>query len=110
MRDDKAGRMTAQPKAWITVQDYFAQDHQSPEKLEYYSGVIVAQAGSTARHNLIVANLIGHLYPQVRGKGCQVFPSDMRVQAIDQRVYTYPDVTIVCGMPQYLDATEMTLV
>lgn len=102
--------MTAQPKSWIKVQDYFIQDRRSETKLEYYAGVIVAQAGATARHNLIVANLIGHLYPQVRRNDCRIFPSDMRVQAVDQSVYTYPDITVVCGTPQYAEPNEMTLI
>ncbi len=101
--------MIAQRKQGHTAQEYFLHDQQSSDKLEYYAGYIVAQAGSTARHNLITANFIGHLYAPVRTNGCQVFPSDMRVQAIDQRVYTYPDLTIVCGTPQYAEPGEMTL-
>lgn len=101
--------MTAQPNVWETAQTYFLRDKQSSEKLEYYAGAIVAQAGSTARHNLIVGNIIGHLYAQTRKGGCQIFPSDMRVQAIDQQVYTYPDITIVCGTPLNAEPTEMTL-
>lgn len=101
--------MVAQLKQWYTAQEYFLADQQSSDKLEYYSGYIVAQAGSTARHNLIIANLIGHLYTPVRTNGCHIFPSDMRVQAIDQRVYTYPDLTFVCGTPQYAEPSEMTL-
>jgi Uma2 family endonuclease len=34
----------------------------------------------------------------------------MRVQAIDQQVYTYPDLTIVCGEPQYAEPSELTLI
>lgn len=102
--------MTAQPKTHVTAQEYFLQDQQSAEKLEYYAGIVVAQAGATARHNLIVSNLIGHLYAHVRRQGCHIFPGDMRVQAADQRVYTYPDITIVCGTPQYSDPSEMTLI
>jgi Uma2 family endonuclease len=33
----------------------------------------------------------------------------MRVQAIDQRIYTYPNITIVCGTPQYAEPNELTL-
>ncbi|MEM8532927.1 MAG: Uma2 family endonuclease [Chloroflexota bacterium] len=94
----------------MTTEDYFVLDQQSVSKLAYYDGVTVAQAGSTARHNLIVTNLIGHLYPQTQQNDCRIFPSDMRVQAIDQRVYTYPDLTIVCGTPEYREPNEMTLI
>jgi Uma2 family endonuclease len=102
--------MTAQRKAQVTVEEYLRQDAMSLTKLEYHDGAIVAQAGASARHNLLVSNLIGHLYAQLRSQGCRVFPSDMRVQALDQRVFTYPDLTIVCGPPLYSDVTEMTLV
>ncbi len=102
--------MTAQPETSLSVQDYLLQDQQSDEKLAYYAGTIVAQAGASARHNLIVTNLIGHMYAHIQHNGCRMFPGDMRVQAINQQVYTYPDLTIVCGIPQYTDATEMTLI
>lgn len=101
--------MIAPAKTNISADDYFLLDQQSTSKLEYYAGTIVAQAGSTARHNLILANVLGHLYPQVRQHGCHIFPSDMRVQALDQSVYTYPDITVVCTTPQYADPHEMTL-
>lgn len=101
--------MTALPVRPITLQEYMQLDQQHAEKLEYYAGIIVAQAGATARHNLIVTNLIGHLYPQVQQRGCSMFPGDMRVQALEQRVNTYPDLSIVCNMPHYTDPSEMTL-
>ncbi|GAB4201350.1 MAG: Uma2 family endonuclease [Roseiflexaceae bacterium] len=101
--------MTALPGAPVTAQEYFVLDARSDVRLEFYAGVVVAQAGASARHNLIVSNLIGHLYPQARRNGCRIFPSDMRVQALDQRVYTYPDLSIVCGPPRYAEPAELTL-
>lgn len=101
--------MVAQRQELVTVQDYLLLDQQSAEKLAYYLGTVVAQAGSTARHNLISANVIGHLYAPIRQHGCHLFPSDMRVQAAAQQVYTYPNVTIVCGTPTYAEPNEMTL-
>ena len=102
--------MTAQPHSLLTVSEYFDHDQRSDDKLEYFYGIIVAQAGATARHNTIVTNVIGHLFPQLRRQGCRIYPSDLRIQAIDQRVYTYPDLTIVCGTPQFLEPSEFTLI
>jgi Uma2 family endonuclease len=102
--------MSAQPANLLTVGAYFQQDQDSPHKLEYFHGTIVAQAGATARHNMIVSNVIGHLFPQLRRQGCRIYPSDLRVQAITQHVYTYPDLTIVCGPAQFLEPSEMTLI
>lgn len=93
----------------LSVPAYLAADAQSAVKLDYYAGVVVAQAGASARHNLIVTNLIGHLFPHARTAGCRIFPSALRVQVVDQQVYTYPDLTVVGGTPQFADPTEQTL-
>jgi Uma2 family endonuclease len=102
--------MSAPPNTHLTFSEYLQRDHDSPDKLEYVYGTIVAQAGSTARHNMIISNVISHLLPQLRRRGCFIYPSDLRVQAITQQVYTYPDLTIVCGAPQFLEPNELTLV
>ena len=101
--------MIAQPNIPLTASEYFDRDQRSDDKLEYFYGTIVSQAGATARHNTIVANIIGHLFPQLRSQGCRIYPSDLRVQAVDQQVYTYPDLTIVYGPPLFLEPQELTL-
>jgi Uma2 family endonuclease len=102
--------MTAQANIPLTISEYFRHDQRSSDKLEFFYGTIVAQAGATARHNAIVANVIGHLFPQLRRQGCRIYPSDLRIQAVDQQVYTYPDLTIVCGTPRFLEPNELTLI
>jgi len=102
--------MSAQPSTLLTTSEYLQRDQDSPHKLEYFHGTIVAQAGATARQNMIISNVIGHLFPQLRRQGCRIYPSDLRVQAITQLVYTYPDLTIVCGSPRFLEPSELTLI
>jgi hypothetical protein len=46
--------MIAQPNTRLTVSEYFRHEQHAPDKLEYFYGTIVAQAGATARHNAIV--------------------------------------------------------
>jgi Uma2 family endonuclease len=106
----KVRMMTAQPNISLTASQYFHSDQRSNDRLEYFYGTIVAQAGATARHNTIVSNVIGHLFPQLRRQDCRIYPSDLRIQAIDQHVYTYPNLTIVCGPPQFLEPNELTLI
>jgi Uma2 family endonuclease len=102
--------MIAQPNIPLTVREYFRHDQRAQDKLEYFYGTIVAQAGATARHNAIVTNVIGHMFPQLRRQNCHIYPSDLRIQAINQHVYTYPNLSIVCGSPQFLEPNELTLV
>ncbi len=52
-------------------------------------------------HNLIISNVIIALGDCLKKKGCRVYPSELLVYAAKCKLYTYPDVTIVCGVPVY---------
>ena len=67
------------------------------------NGKIITMTGASLKHNKIVSNLIGSINPFLKGKSCDVFPSDMRVNIPTTNSFTYPDLTIVCGKPELLD-------
>lgn len=79
-------------------------------KHEYYRGRIYAMTGAKEPHNLIASNIIASFHRQLRRKPCRVYPSDMRIKVIRTGLNTYPDVTIVCGPPQFTDAVHDTLI
>ncbi len=54
-------------------------------------------AGGSPRHNLIANNLGGEFRQQLKGGPCATYNSDLRVKIEATGLYTYPDVTIVCG-------------
>ena len=60
-------------------------------------------------HNKIVGNLVGELRSALRHRPCDVTPSDQRVAVPVTGLYTYPDVTVVCGAPLFEDDTRDTL-
>ena len=95
--------MSAIGKATISESEYLELERKAFEKSEYYRGEIFAMAGATIEHNAIVGALIGELYSFLKGKSCKVYPSDLRVYNAANSLYTYPDVTIVCGKEEYLD-------
>ena len=67
-------------------------------------------AGSSNEHNLITSNLIISLGSQFKKRNCQVYSPDMRVYIPKTGLFTYPDVSVVCGKPQLLpDANLDTL-
>lgn len=101
--------MAAIPKTLLSQEEYLELERQAPNKSEYYKGEIFAMAGATKEHNAIVASLLGEQYGFLKGKGCKVYPSDLRVHNNYNGFYTYPDVTIVCGKEEYLDDKFDTL-
>jgi Uma2 family endonuclease len=101
--------MTAQPKRYITEQEYIEFERENTIKHEYYGGEIYAMTGASRIHNLIAGNTLASLHGQLRRKPCQVFPSDMRVKIQKTGLYTYPDLVIICGEPQFTDDALDTL-
>lgn len=89
--------------------DYLRFERAAPTRHEYVDGRVVAMAGASMPHNMIVGNLIGLLFGKLKGSGCRVFPSDMRLHIPETGGFTYPDVMIVCGKPELLDEEFDTL-
>ena len=72
-------------------------DETTDVKHEYVDGNVMAMAGATREHNRIVSNLIRETGTFLKGRDCDVFPSDFRVTTPAGNNYFYPDATIVCG-------------
>jgi Uma2 family endonuclease len=95
-------------KSKFTVQEYLEMERNSLEKHEYYKGEIFTlhragevninmMSGAGARHNIISVNVIRELAVALRGKDCKPYGSDMRINIPENSLYTYPDVSIICG-------------
>jgi Uma2 family endonuclease len=95
--------MSTLPKSFVTPEQYLEIDRAAERKSEYFDGEMYAMAGASTAHNIIVWNLIVSLGPQLNGRPCQGFPSDARVCIDRKSRYAYPDVSVVCGQPEFLD-------
>ncbi len=100
--------MTAALQAYITVDEYLRRERASATKHEYFRGQIYAMSGASLPHNAIVGNLLRHLGNKLDGGPCRPYPSDLRVKCT-KGLYTYPDVSIVCGPPELEDSYQDTL-
>ncbi len=84
-----------------TAEDYLGYQEIFDSKHEFLDGSVYAMASASESHNRITINTITALHTQLRTGGCSVFGSDMLVQA--PGLFAYPDVSVVCGTPQFLD-------
>lgn len=91
--------MSAQTKKRWTVEEYLALERSSDEKHEFIDGEVYAMSGASLKHNRIVGSTYASLFNQLVNKPCEPLPSDMLVK-INQRNYTYPDISVVCGKAQ----------
>jgi len=91
-----------------TASEYLSLERASMDiKHEYIQGRIVAMAGASRAHNLITSNLTWLFVDQLKGTPCETYSSDMRVRTAS--TYTYPDVVVVCGEPEFEDREVDTL-
>jgi Uma2 family endonuclease len=95
--------MTAVPKRKLTEAEYLAIERAAAFKSEYYDGEMFAMAGATYPHNRIKDNLASALNSRFTGGPCFALTSDMRVKNARARAYSYPDIVVVCGKPEFSD-------
>jgi Uma2 family endonuclease len=89
-----------QPKKVYTLEDYLELEKSTNEKFEFWDGNVWSMSGASFSHNRIVQNLNFEVESQLRKKGCQSFPSDLRIKVPDYPPYRYPDLTALCGKPE----------
>ncbi|MGL6096057.1 MAG: Uma2 family endonuclease [Fimbriiglobus sp.] len=102
--------MSAVPKRKLTAAEYLVIEKKAEFKSEFYNGEMFAMAGASREHNRVTDNLHGEMYGLFKGSRCQPMSRDQRVQIDATGLYTYPDLIIVCGRPEYSEHDRDTLV
>lgn len=101
--------MSALPKQKLTAAEYLAIERAAEFKSEFFDGEMFAMAGASPAHNTVKENLIGELHGRLKGGPCRTFSSDQRVKIDRTGLYTYPDLVIVCGEPEFDPLDQDTL-
>ena len=94
----------------ISDTDYLADERNAINKHEFYKGEVYAMSGASIKHNLIFSNVFGILSSKLFGADCMVFGSDLRIHIPQNSLYTYPDISIVCGRIETLDSNFDTII
>lgn len=101
--------MSSQPQTFLTPEEYLAIERGSETKSEYFNGEVLAMVGASRKHDLIITNIVSEFRQQLKGKPCETYTNDMRVKIPLTGLYTYPDVVVVCGEPEFEDEHVDTL-
>ncbi len=102
--------MSSAAKSKLTVAEYLAFERASESKHEFFDGELFAMTGGTPAHSLIASNFIREAGNALKDRPCVVYTSDLRVKVNATGLYTYPDVTIVCGEQKFDDNQSDTLI
>jgi phenylacetic acid degradation protein len=84
-----------------TVEEYLYLEDIAAEKHEYHKGEIYLMSGVRVDHNVIQMNMIADIGLKLQDKSCDIFSGDLRVYIESEQLFTYPDLTIVCGEPVF---------
>lgn len=96
-------RMSAVAIPLLTADEYLEIERAAEFRSEFQDGVMHAMAVSPFRHSKVKINLTASVGLRLRGQRCQPFDSDLRLQIDATGLYTYPDLSIVCGPLEFGD-------
>ncbi|MGI4789935.1 MAG: Uma2 family endonuclease [Janthinobacterium lividum] len=94
-------------KDFYTEEEYLTWEQDAVEKSGYVDGQILAMSGGSEPHAGIPVNIGGELRTALRGRGCRVLSSDMKVWTAG--AFYYPDLSVVCGPSQYWGRNRHTI-
>ena len=87
----------------FTAEEYLALERAAEYRSEFFDGEIFAMAGGSPRHSQLKANLMTALGVPLSEHPCTLYDSDLRILVDQTGLYTYPDASIVCGEPEFID-------
>ncbi|WP_445628828.1 Uma2 family endonuclease [Nostoc sp. DSM 114167] len=88
---------------YYTPEEYLELEEAADYKSEYINGQIIPMAGGTVNHNQIALNLSTELNFAFKKQNYRVFMGDVRLWILQKRTYTYPDVMILAGEPEFFN-------
>ncbi len=83
-------------KKRVSVEDYLRQEEASLERHEFHDGEVLAMAGNSYDHSVIVSNLNSAIKVRLKGKPCRPLNGNIRVNIPSISRYLYPDLLVHC--------------
>lgn len=92
-----------------TIAEYLALEELADYKSEYIDGEIIPMAGGSTNHNQIALNISSLFNFAFRKLDYYVYMGDVCLWIPQKRIYTYPDVMVVAGEPEYFLGRKDTI-
>ena len=100
----------AKPVHRLTEIEYLDLERSLESKNEFFDGTMFAMLGGTPLHSQIATNLAAEFRNHLKGKRCVPYNSDLRLKVEATGLFTYPDLSVVCGPLQFAPGTDDTVV
>jgi Uma2 family endonuclease len=86
---------------YCTEEQYLAREETAEYKSEYLDGEIIPMTGGSTNHNRITGNVYIALNLALPEQEYDIFIGDVRLWIPKVRLYTYLDVMVIFGEPEY---------
>ena len=94
----------------LTEEEYLELDRAAQLKSEFFDGEMFAMAGGILRHSLIATNLAREFGNRLKGGRCIPFNADLRIKITATGLFTYPDLSVICGPAEFVEGTDDTVI
>ncbi|MBW4623323.1 MAG: Uma2 family endonuclease [Cyanosarcina radialis HA8281-LM2] len=100
---------TSERQRYYSPEEYLELEEAADYKSEYIDGKMVSMTGGTTNHNQIALNFGTELNFAFKQQDYRIFMLDVRLWIPKKRIFTYPDVMIVVGEPEYYNNRSDTI-
>ncbi len=104
------GLANVKKEARLTLEDYLDFEREAETRHEFLDGEIFQMAGESLSHSRVCVNLSGEVRNKLKGKQCEALSPNMKVRTSTASLFSYPDLTIVCGEPVFHDTKKDALI
>ncbi len=94
----------------LTEAEYLTIERAAEFKSEFFEGEMFAMAGGTVQHSLIATNLAAEFRNRLKGSQCIPYNADLRIKIEATGLFTYPDLSVICGPVRFAPGTDDTVV
>ncbi len=99
---------TESPK--LSPEEYLELEREAEVRHEFLDGEIYATAGESLSHSRVCVGLTCEVGNKLKGTLCEPLSSNMKVRTTSASLFSYPDLTIICGEPQFHDVKKDVLI
>lgn len=92
----------------ISEAEYLSGERTAEFKSEFFDGETFAMAGGTPQRSLIALNAASELRNALKEGPCIAYNADLRIKIEATGLYTYPDVSVICGPVKLASGTNDT--
>lgn len=90
----------------LTLDQYLELEQRTGQRHEYQNGEVTPMVGGSGVHSQIIAQLSGELYQCLKRTEHKAHMSDLRYFAPESEKYTFPDIVIPDGKPDFIKPVD----